>query len=134
MNIQKMKRYLSNKRSQAECHLTLDDLQYLLLEANITIDDVGRCRGEYHLARYNDRGPYAIGNCRFITHLENQREKTYRPSEETKRKMSLAHKGKKKTPEHNRNVSNSLRGRKLTDEHKRNISIAMRNRMSVDSH
>jgi group I intron endonuclease len=46
-------------------------------------------------------------------------------SEETKRKISKANKGKKRTPhteEHKRKISEAMKGEKLSEEHKRRIS------------
>ena len=45
---------------------------------------------------------------------------------ETKLKMSVAHKGKTKTLEHRQNLSKSCTGRKLTDETKHKKSIALK--------
>ncbi len=45
-------------------------------------------------------------------------------SKKTRKKMSLAHTGKKHTPEHNANKSKALKGRVLTPEWKANISAA----------
>jgi group I intron endonuclease len=45
-------------------------------------------------------------------------------SEETKRKMSLAHKGKKPSPE----AIAAMKGRKFSAEHRRNLSLASRGR------
>ena len=44
-----------------------------------------------------------------------------RHSDETKRRMSLAHSGKKKTPEHVENVRAALAGRKMTDEQRQKM-------------
>ena len=56
-------------------NLSNEDIQTLLDEAGITIFDVGRTSNEYVLARYNDTGPYEMGNCRYITFAENISEK-----------------------------------------------------------
>jgi hypothetical protein len=145
MSIEKQKKYLAGKRRQSDCRLTLSDLQNLLAEANITIDDVGRHSHEYHLARYGDTGPYEIGNCRFITCAENQKERAYSPSPEVRKRTSDTLKGRSKSTEHRRKISEGLkrhtrspehirkqadsqRGRKLSEEHKKKISLAMKNR------
>ncbi len=47
-------------------------------------------------------------------------------NDQTKFKISLSMKGKKKMARHKLNISQALRGRKLTDEHKANIKEAMR--------
>jgi len=62
------------KRKGIEWNLTDDELQDLLDEAGITIDDVGRGTNKYQLSRYGDTGPYEVGNCRFITQLDNLSE------------------------------------------------------------
>ena len=65
------------KATGHEYLLTEGDIHFLLYQARITIDQVGKGREQYALARYNDTGPYALGNCRFITVLENIREKDW---------------------------------------------------------
>jgi hypothetical protein len=55
--------------------LTVEELQQLLDDAGITIEQVGRGSADYNLARYGDTGPYAMGNCRFITKRENIQER-----------------------------------------------------------
>ena len=87
---QKTAAYLKNKKKLAgrrgiECFLTYGNILTLLDEAGITIWQIGRSRDEYHLARHGDTGPYAMGNCRFITALENQAERKYTWSTETRK-------------------------------------------------
>jgi len=53
-------------------------------------------------------------------------------SKETKRRMSEAHKGKTHTREHNINQGNSLRGIKRSDETKRKISTASKGKICSD--
>ena len=57
------------------CFLTFDDYCYLVKEAGLVSSKLGINGEGYDLARYEDKGPYAIGNCRFITHAENNWEK-----------------------------------------------------------
>ena len=57
-----------------ECTLTTLQIAQLLDEAGIDISQLGRYRGCYHLARYNDTGNYEWGNCRFVTISDNIRE------------------------------------------------------------
>ena len=45
-------------------------------------------------------------------------------TEETKKKLSQALKGRKLTEEHKRNISKAKKGTKFTEEHERNISKA----------
>ena len=61
------------RKEYIEFNLTLEEYASLLEEAGITLEDVGNTG--YHLARYNDEGPYEVGNCRFIHYLENLNEK-----------------------------------------------------------
>lgn len=49
-------------------------------------------------------------------------------SEETRRKLSLALKGKKKSPEAIRRHADAIRGRHLSEEHKRKLSLAGKGR------
>ena len=123
--------YLAKKRSKIDrhtgeyvgCTLTEQDVYTLLDEAGITLDDIGKKAHEYQLARYDDTGPYEMGNCRFVTMRENMAERSandfsavarqrqaeaWTPerreaqaekmragnSPETREKMSLAKKGK----------------------------------------
>ena len=72
---EKLKRYWAGKRrSKHGCSLTMDDIQVMLDEADITIWDVGRGHGAYQLSRVNDTGGYHVGNCRFLTTEENNAE------------------------------------------------------------
>ena len=52
----------------------------------------GPRRGQYVMARYGDKGPYAVGNVRIITGLENQAEQWARI--EYRERMSAVHKDK----------------------------------------
>lgn len=70
----------SQKKSNAktmgnDCLLTFDDYCHLVKEAGLVSSQLGINGEGYDLARYEDKGPYAIGNCRFITHAENNSEK-----------------------------------------------------------
>lgn len=69
--VRKRKAWLIGK----PCLLTFDEYCGLMREAGIKSSEIGP-RG-FNLARIGDLGPYAIGNCRFISYLENQREKRY---------------------------------------------------------
>ena len=98
----KVRSYLYGKRSDAKSRdigfdLTREDIETMLTEAGITIYDVGNGAGAYCLGRYGDTGPYAIGNCRFITHRENGREWWYGMSieEQEQRKAQARENGKK---------------------------------------
>ena len=78
MVTRKLKQKWHNKRINAKKEgisfsLTLEEFIQLLEDAGITEEEIGNT--EYHLARYKDQGGYKIGNCRFITHIENRNEK-----------------------------------------------------------
>jgi hypothetical protein len=53
--------------------LSFEEYADLLREAGIVSSTVGP--SGYHLARYGDKGPYAIGNCRFVPYIVNARER-----------------------------------------------------------
>jgi len=63
----------------------------------------GTKQGQYCMSRYGDMGPYAIGNVFIQLQSENTKQshmnRVYSlPSEETRRKMSIAKSGKKRNP------------------------------------
>lgn len=73
-----LRRKFSNKKKNAKqdgigCFLSFEDYCSLVKEAGIKAKQITHFG--YHLARYNDTGPYAIGNCRFIPWIDNMRER-----------------------------------------------------------
>jgi hypothetical protein len=69
-----------NKRNNAKKEgirfcLTFEEFKLLVVKANLRSSDLGYSGRGYVLARYNDRGPYKSGNCRFITQAQNLRER-----------------------------------------------------------
>lgn len=79
----------------------------------------GKGVGKYHMARFGDVGPYAVGNVKIITHSQNSQE------------CSLGVKRPPRTKEHSRKISEALTGRKIgpmATEHKRKISEANKGR------
>ena len=73
----KLKGKLSNKYVNAKaegrtCNLSYENIVKLLNDAGI-VSSQWNHKG-YHLARYNDKGDYYFGNCRFITCKENYQE------------------------------------------------------------
>jgi hypothetical protein len=77
---------------QVEWRLTYLDLCTLLQEAGITSADMSAHRSDgYVLARYNDIGHYEIGNCRFITLIENRMEQD---EKHRGKRVSIGKKGK----------------------------------------
>ena len=80
MLVNKVRRYYNTKKATAKhqgipFELELRDIYWLLYCARISVEQIGKGRDQYQLARFGDTGPYAIGNCRFITKLENLRER-----------------------------------------------------------
>lgn len=55
----------------------------------------GPRKGQYVMARFGDKGPYAIGNVRIITVEENNAEKIWVPTLETRAKWHDARIGNK---------------------------------------
>lgn len=72
--------------------LTFEEYIGLAIDAGIeTPHQIGRLPGQYQLGRLGDMGDYEIGNCRFITKEENQKEKKNPPlTVEAKIKLSEA--------------------------------------------
>lgn len=69
-----VQRRANSKMKHLEFSLTLLDVAKLLKKAGLKSSDWGR-EGGFDLARYGDIGGYEIGNCRFLSHLENMRER-----------------------------------------------------------
>jgi hypothetical protein len=73
-------RYYNTKKATAKqqgipFELSLSQMHLLLFSAGIGVKQIGKSSSDYCLARLGDTGPYALGNCRFITVAENLREK-----------------------------------------------------------
>lgn len=69
-----------NKRNNAKAegikfYLTYEDYCFLVEEAYLKSSDLGFSGNKFVLARIKDKGPYKLGNCRFITQKENLRER-----------------------------------------------------------
>lgn len=74
-----LRRKWTTKRRQAEINnvefkLSYEDYKYLAEIAGIDSTQIGSFKLNYCLGRYNDTGPYEIGNCRFILCIENRFE------------------------------------------------------------
>ena len=63
----------NSENQQVGFILTFDDYCSLVAEAGIVSSKIGRAK--YHLARIKDKGPYEIGNCRFVWYKINLAEK-----------------------------------------------------------
>ena len=59
---------------QDKWQLTARDVAQLLEEAGILVYQIGRYKGNYHMARHGDKGIYEMGNCRFLSCTENIQE------------------------------------------------------------
>ena len=75
------------KLEGVDFYLTFDEYWKLKDEANLKTEDLGFSGKGYVLARYNDKGPYKYGNCRFITQSQNAKEK--RVTEKSRKASSL---------------------------------------------
>lgn len=77
----KWKNKYTNKKGNAKKKgipflLSFEEYMELVAEAGlIDPEQIGISIDSYHLSRYGDVGPYEIGNCRFIPHRENLKEK-----------------------------------------------------------
>lgn len=63
------------KKEGIKCSLSFEQYCNLLKEAGIVSSQLGFSGEGYVLARLNDSGDYTLGNCRFITQLENAKER-----------------------------------------------------------
>lgn len=67
------------------------------------LEQRGRKKGQYVMARYGDKGPYSIANCKIILCEENHSEgslgKHFPKSDETKQKLRLSQLGVKESEE-----------------------------------
>ena len=70
------------KGKGVDCTLSTLDIANLLEEAGISVSQLGRNKGCYHLARHGDTGNYEIGNCRFLPMSENIKEQKPNGSKE----------------------------------------------------
>lgn len=60
---------------QPESTLSFGQYIDMILSAGLRPLQIGLRRGQWHLARPEDSGSYAIGNCRFVPQEVNQRER-----------------------------------------------------------
>lgn len=100
-------------------------------EASGHLSERGRRRGQYVMARFGDRGPYAVGNVKIITQVQNSQEKRLGAesrakiaaaqrasnrdrthSASTKAKMSAAHRGKLLSAETRAKIGEANRGKR----------------------
>lgn len=91
-------------------YLTFDEYRQLMIEGGFKSSDLGFTGNNIVLARYGDNGDYTIDNCRFITQLENVREKKITEksritSANNITKLNKSRKGKKMSPEQLKKIS-----------------------------
>ena len=77
-------------------------------------------RGQYVMARFGDKGPYAVGNVRICTVTENSDEKWARP--EIQAKMSAVHKDKYVGPTTRQKIREARTNSKASGETKAKMS------------
>ena len=58
-----------------ECKLTFEQYTQLAIDAGISHLDIGQSLDSYCMGRLGDSGDYELGNCRFITHRQNHKER-----------------------------------------------------------
>ena len=88
----------------------------------------GNCRGQYQMARFEDKGPYDKQNIKIILAEENNSEghkgkrRSLGPqSPEHRRKIGLANKGRKLSEQTKSNMSDAHKGHKLSKDHAKRI-------------
>ena len=69
----------------------------------------GRLKGQYVMARFGDRGPYAVTNVRICTKEENYAEYISTLSEEQLREIGRRGLGKNRTPEQRQRYSEATK-------------------------
>jgi NUMOD3 motif len=89
----------------------------------------GKKRGQYVMARFGDKGPYAAGNVKIIKVVKNLREWCvgHKHSDESKAKIGRASSlrvGWKHTEETKQKIARARLGQKPTEEARQNMRIA----------
>ena len=108
----KLRQRWNNKRVNAEKEnipfaLSFEEYTVLVEQAKLKSSDLGFTGKNYVLARYNDTGAYVVGNCRFITHMENMAEQKKTAAQEAGRQIGL-----KAMQERNANMSDEEKAEK----------------------
>lgn len=91
-------------------NLTYDEFAQLVRDANLISSNLGYTGDNYVLARYKDSGGYEVGNCRFITQLENAHERklTSKMIENSKKSARAMSEHNKRDPDFGRKISEGL--------------------------
>lgn len=94
------------------------------------LHECGNRRGQYVMARYGDKGPYAVGNVRICTTDENREEwnSDLEKRSRANKKIRESHTGKKHTPETKEKNRQAHLGRKPTTEARENMRRAWERR------
>lgn len=128
----KLRQRFSNKRVNAkkegiEFELTFKEYCQLVEEAGLISSQLGFKGENYVLARYNDEGPYKVGNCRFITQKENMAEqkRTEKQREVSKRNVRIMNEKNRNDPDFGKKVSEGIR---KSNHHKERTKITKINK------
>lgn len=119
---------INTKRSNSRAKLPPKN-QRVFIERNLT--EVGALAIERRLIRFHGRKDFEEGGVLYNTTLGGEGVSGLKHTEETRKKMSVSHTGKKcpKSKEHREKISKSLKGRKrdpniLSEEGRKKISDA----------
>jgi hypothetical protein len=132
-------KYSANLRN-IDFLLTFDEWYNFWLDSG-HLHERGRRRNQYCMARFNDTGPYALGNIKIITNFENVSEgnvgkeislyhrnkiaesnnKRFE-SQEARDRIAECNSKRIVSQETKNKIAASLKGRKLSEEHKQNIT------------
>lgn len=140
------------RRRGIEFHLTFDEWLSIWEESG-HLAERGIRKGQYQMARIGDCGAYCVGNVSIMTSDSNkkdyqwsperrakmsammkgnQRTLGYKALSETRAKLSVAHKGRKFSPEHRANLSAAQKGRIVSEETREKIREALTGRTDSD--
>lgn len=113
------------KKENIEFNLSFEEYKILMVQGGYKSSDLGFTGKNIVLARYEDKGGYTIDNCRFITHLENIKErkitdKARASSSYNMTKYNKSRKGKKFTKEQLEKYHNSEYYKKRQEQKKNN--------------
>ena len=111
------------KKENIDFDLSFEEYKTLMVQGGYKSSDLGFTGKNIVLARYEDKGGYTIDNCRFITHLENMRErktsdKVREASSYNITKYNKSRKGKKFTKEQLEKYHNSEYYKKRQEQKK----------------
>lgn len=104
-----------SKRSGVEFLFTFEEWYKIWIDSGHW-HERGCHKGQYVMARYEDKGPYAVGNVKIIKHEENGAERKFKFNEEQKSYLSRVAMGRKISAEARLKISKANSGRKHTTE------------------